>query len=88
MNKFQLKSRLGADDNLSSNSLDFIAGAALMHSQAAKTRPEKPIRLNLDITPAVHRLLKLYALENGMSVSEVVRALIDQLVRPAQRQQG
>lgn len=69
-----------------SNPVDFIAGAALVQSQAAKSRPEKPIRLNLDITPAVHRLLKLYALENGMSVSEVVRSLIDGLVRPAQQQ--
>ncbi|RQR43462.1 hypothetical protein DIE20_11325 [Burkholderia sp. Bp9131] len=87
MSKFQLKPRLAADESTPGNPIDFIAGAALVQSQAAKTRPEKPIRLNLDITPAVHRLLKLYALENGTSVSEVVRTLIDQLVRPEQQHQ-
>lgn len=87
MNKFQLKPRLSADESTPGNPMDFMVGAALVQSQAAKARPEKPIRLNLDITPSVHRLLKLYALENEMSVSEVVRTLIDQLVRPEHRQQ-
>ena len=82
MSKFQLKPRVTADDSMPSNSIDFIAGATLVQSHNAKTRPEKPIRLNLDITPPVHRALKLYALENGVSVSEVVRSLIDTLVRP------
>jgi hypothetical protein len=87
MNKFPLNPRNAVDEGAPNNAMDFIAGATLMQSHAAKTRPEKPIRLNLDITPAVHRLLKLYALENGMSVSEVVRSLIDRLVRPEHEQQ-
>ena len=86
MNKFQLNPRYAADESAPSKPIDFIAGATFVQSQAAKSRPEKPIRLNLDIAPPVHRLLKLYALENGMSVSEVVRSLIDGLVRPEHQQ--
>ncbi|WP_321857274.1 hypothetical protein [Burkholderia cenocepacia] len=87
MSKYQLKPRVAGDESASSDSIDFVVGAALVQSQVAKARPEKPIRLNLDITPAVHRMLKLYALENGMSVSEVVRTLIDRLVRPEHQHQ-
>jgi predicted HicB family RNase H-like nuclease len=54
---------------------DFVSGAALVQSQAG-TRPPKPVRLNLDLDPDVHRQLKLRAVEGGVTIAQLVRALI------------
>lgn len=81
MSKFQLTPRLPADDRhpaTQNSAVEFLTGGALAQSQGQ--RPPKPIRLNLDIDHVRHRKLKMYALENGLSVSEVVRALIDTVI--------
>jgi predicted HicB family RNase H-like nuclease len=54
---------------------EFVAGAALVQSQAG-TRPPKPIRLNLDLDPDLHRQLKVRAAENSMTIAQLVRGLI------------
>lgn len=54
---------------------EFVSGAALVQSQAG-TRPPKPIRLNLDLDPEVHKQLKLRAVENGTTIAKLVRDLI------------
>jgi predicted HicB family RNase H-like nuclease len=54
---------------------EFVSGAALVQSQAG-TRPPKPVRLNLDLDPEVHKQLKLRAVENGTTIAKLVRDLI------------
>lgn len=54
---------------------DFVAGASMVQSQAG-TRPPKPIRLNLDLEPELHRRLKLRAVESGVTIAQLVRTLI------------
>jgi predicted HicB family RNase H-like nuclease len=53
----------------------FVSGAALVQSQAG-TRPPKPVRLNLDLDPEIHKQLKLRAVENGTTIAKLVRDLI------------
>lgn len=53
----------------------FAAGAEMVQSQAGK-RPEKPIRLNVDLEPETHRRLKMRAVESGKTIAELVRELI------------
>ena len=85
MSKFQLMPRThthGDDKNAqpASGVADFVAGGPTAQSQSAGQRPPKPIRLNLDLDVARHRRLKMYAVENGLSVSELVRNLIDTII--------
>ncbi|WP_103852209.1 ribbon-helix-helix protein [Burkholderia pseudomallei] len=54
---------------------EFAAGAAMVKSQVG-SRPAKPIRLNLDLDPDLHRRLKVRAAEAGISIAELVRGLI------------
>jgi HicB family len=54
---------------------EFVSGAALVKSQAG-TRPPKPVRLNLDLDPELHRSLKIRAIEQGITVAQLVRGLI------------
>jgi len=46
-----------------------------VRSQAGD-RPPKPIRLNLDLEPELHRRLKLLAVESGVTIAQLVRTLI------------
>lgn len=39
----------------------------------------KPVRITVDLDPELHRFLKVYAAKHGVTVSEVVRQLIEQL---------
>jgi predicted HicB family RNase H-like nuclease len=55
---------------------EFVSGAALVKSQAG-TRPPKPVRLNLDLDPDLHRSLKIRAIEQGVTVAQLVRSLIN-----------
>lgn len=54
---------------------EFVTGASMVQSQAS-SRPPKPIRLNLDLEPELHRRLKLRAVESGVTIAQLVRSLI------------
>lgn len=58
---------------------EFVTGAAMVQSQTGQ-RPPKPVRLNLDLDPEVHRRLKLRATEQGISIAQLVRTLISREV--------
>ena len=45
----------------------------------AQEPAEKKVRITVDLDPEMHRFLKIYALERGMKMSEVVRELIEEL---------
>lgn len=48
-------------------------------AQHRPPRPEKPVRITVDLDPARHRYLKGYALEIDAKASQVVRELLDEL---------
>ncbi|WP_018079173.1 plasmid partition protein ParG [Thiobacillus denitrificans] len=54
----------------------FIQGAALADA-VTQGRGVKPMRLNLEIDVEIHRKLKIRAAERGVSISKLVRDLID-----------
>jgi len=75
--KLKIKPTTGADPGAAPASADaFAAGAALVQSQTGP-RPEKPVRLNLDLDPATHRRLKIAAIDRGISVAVLVRQAIE-----------
>ncbi len=53
----------------------FGAGAAMVKTQSGD-RPEKPVRLNLDIEPALHRRLKQVAFDTDTKIAVLVRRWI------------
>lgn len=55
---------------------EFASGAAMVKSQTGG-RPLKPVRINFDLDPAKHHRLRQRALDKGISVSNLVRDLID-----------
>ncbi|RQU49764.1 FitA-like ribbon-helix-helix domain-containing protein [Burkholderia cenocepacia] len=76
MSKFKISAKSG--DHQPSQPVthaEFAAGAAMVQSQVG-SRPAKPIRLNLDLDPELHRRLKVRAAEAGISIAELVRGLI------------
>lgn len=75
MSKFKLTPSANSTFDPPKSQEEFVAGASLVQSQAAK-RPAKPIRLNLDLDPALHRRLKIRALEADTTVAALVRDLI------------
>ncbi|SAL51323.1 hypothetical protein [Caballeronia concitans] len=76
MSKFKISSNTTRTEKPATRE-EFVSGAALVQSQAG-TRPPKPVRLNLDLDPELHRQLKLRAVENGMTIAQLVRGLIAQ----------
>lgn len=55
--------------------------------------PSKPsrketVRITVDLDPELHRLLKIYALEQGVRGSEVLRALLEQLSSDSELQKS
>lgn len=76
MSKFKIPEKTTHADKPATRE-EFVSGAALVKSQAG-TRPPKPVRLNLDLDPEVHKQLKLRAVENGMTIAQLVRGLIAQ----------
>jgi hypothetical protein len=75
MSKFKVKPAATPPAETPSSVESFVAGATLARSQAGK-RPPKPVRLNLDLDPDLHRLLKLRAVSDGTTIAELVRGLI------------
>jgi len=78
MSKFKISPSTGSNSSLigkPATIAEFAAGAAMVESQAG-SRPPKPVRLNLDLDPETHRRLKIRAVESGISVAQLVRALI------------
>jgi len=55
----------------------FGAGAAIVNTQS-RSRPEKPVRLNLDIEPALHRRLKQVAFDTDTKIAVLVRRWIEE----------
>jgi len=47
--------------------------------EPAPEAPKKKVRITVDLDPEMHRFLKVYAAERGVTVSEVVRGLIGEL---------
>jgi len=75
MSKFKITPRLPVADSLPANIAEFGAGAALVKSQSPD-RPVKPVRLNLDIDPALHQRLKEAAFYRSEKISVLVRQWI------------
>lgn len=76
MSKFKISPKSSAPaPSKPMTAAEFAAGAALVQSQVG-SRPAKPIRLNLDLDPELHRRLKVRAAEAGISIAELVRGLI------------
>ena len=75
MSKFKIMPRLPDAELLPANIAEFGAGAALVKSQGSD-RPVKPIRLNLDIDPALHQRLKEAAFHRNEKISVLVRQWI------------
>ncbi len=48
-------------------------------AEAQEPAEKKKVRITVDLDPEMHRFLKIYALERGMKVSEVVREWIEEL---------
>ncbi|MGF6988753.1 putative HicB family RNase H-like nuclease [Paraburkholderia atlantica] len=78
MSKFKITPSVGSNSSPAEKPAtrqEFVSGAALVQSQAG-TRPPKPVRLNLDLDPEVHRQLKMRAVESGVTIAQLVRGLI------------
>ncbi|MFM0705628.1 ribbon-helix-helix protein [Paraburkholderia sediminicola] len=77
MSKFKIAPKTSQPPAAAPESVEaFAAGAAMVKSQTGD-RPAKPIRLNLDLDPGMHRRLKIRAAEAGKSIAQLVRELID-----------
>lgn len=53
----------------------FAESAAMVQAQTGG-RPLKPIRVNFDMDPTIHRQLKLLALDKNLTVAQFLRDLI------------
>lgn len=77
MSKFKVSSRPAATAGaVPATPEQFAEGAAMVRSQTGG-RPLKPIRVNFDLDPVMHRRLKIRAIDQGLSVAEHVRRLIE-----------
>jgi len=76
LSKFKIKPAGSAGNAaMPTTTEEFVRGAAMVQSQTGQ-RPPKPVRLNLDLDPEVHRRLKLRATERDISIAQLVRSLI------------
>lgn len=83
MSKFKLSTKSPAAQIAGTGAADhpdtpeaFAAGAAMVQSQAGG-RPPKPVRVNFDLVPELHRRLKMRAVTEGKTVAELVRHWIE-----------
>jgi hypothetical protein len=58
------------------SSISEFAGAAAMVTSQADTKPARMFRLNLDIDAEAHRRLKIRAIEEEVTVSDIIRKLV------------
>ena len=75
MSKFKIAQRPAVSVQPSSAE-EFAARADLVQTQTTG-RPPKPVRVNFDVDPELHRRLKIRAIDRGISVAELVRGLIE-----------
>lgn len=61
--------------NTPTNPQEFAAGAAMVQSQTGG-RALKPVRVNVDLDPEVHRSLKLLAMDRHTNIAGLLRELI------------
>ncbi len=76
MSKFKLSATQPQHPKSSSLTAEqFTSGAALVQTQNGG-RPPKPVRINFDLDPDTHRSLKIRAINQGVTVAELIRNLI------------
>ena len=73
--KFSVR-RAEAPANTPNNAQEFAAGAAMVQSQTGG-RALKPVRVNVDLDPEVHRSLKLLAMDRNTNIAGLLRDLIN-----------
>lgn len=73
--KFKVETKTGKPVEQPDSIEAFGAGAPMVKSQTGG-RPLKPVRLNLDLDPSLHKRLKLAAIEAGEPVASLVRRWI------------
>lgn len=73
--KFSVR-RTEAPTNAPNNPQEFAAGAAMVQSQTGG-RALKPVRVNVDLDPEVHRSLKLLAMDRHTNIAGLLRELIN-----------
>lgn len=79
MSKFKISSKPTTMTNVTAQPMtpeQFVSSAAMVQSQTGG-RPLKPIRVNFDLEPEMHRRLKMRAVTQGISVAQLVRQLIE-----------
>lgn len=75
MSKFKIAPRPAVSADKPASIEEFGASAPMVKSQTGG-RPLKPVRLNLDIEPMLHKRLKQRALDEGQPAAALVRAWI------------
>jgi len=73
----QAPSGSGSPEKQVTPSVDQFIGSAALSDAVTQGRPLKPIRLNLDLAVDLHRRLKIRAAERGISISQLVRNVIE-----------
>lgn len=73
--KFSVR-RAETPANTPNNPQEFAAGAAMVQSQTGG-RALKPVRVNVDLDPEVHRSLKLLAMDRNTNIAGLLRDLIN-----------
>jgi hypothetical protein len=74
--KFKLSPARPSAEPASASSIAEFAGAAAMVASQADAKPARMFRLNLDIDADHHRRLKIRAIEEDASVSDIIRKLV------------
>lgn len=76
MSKFKIAKPATASSAQQPQSIEEFGNTAPMVKSQTGGRPLKPIRLNLDLDPVLHKRLKIAAVEAGEPVAALVRKWI------------